>query len=73
MSPNVTDIVYKEESTGHCSVYLNRGIAKRPTRNKQSTPTPCQYTVPLSGSGYTTSMSVLNCFILRVKKLAIFY
>uniref|UniRef100_UPI0025AF2119 hypothetical protein n=1 Tax=uncultured Duncaniella sp. TaxID=2768039 RepID=UPI0025AF2119 len=30
----------KLKSAGRCSVYLNGGIAKRPIRNKQSTPTP---------------------------------
>lgn len=44
--------------------YLIRGIAKRLYRDKQSTPTPHRYLGPLSGSGYTTSMSE-PCFIQR--------
>ena len=35
--------VYKKEDARQCSVYFTRGIAKRPTRNKQSTPTPYRY------------------------------
>lgn len=33
------------------TVYLNRGIAKRLTQNKQSTPTPCRYVDPARGVG----------------------
>lgn len=36
----VKKIRNKLKSAGRCSVYLNGGIAKRPIRNKQSTPTP---------------------------------
>lgn len=44
-------------------VYLTRGIAKRPTRNKQSTPTPYRYiSNPLPGSGYTTRESNFTAY-----------
>ena len=45
------------------SVYLFEGIAKRPFRNKQSTPTPYRYiSNPLSGSGYTTRESNFTAY-----------
>ena len=41
------------------TAYWIRGIAKRLKGNKQSAPTPYRISIPLlSGSGYTTSMSV---------------
>ena len=39
MSSNLA-IKIVEKSVGHCSVYHHGGIAKRLSRNKQSTPTP---------------------------------
>ena len=62
----------------------SRGIAKRLVRNKQSTPTPYRISrLPLSGSGYTTSMSVLltafpicfeiGDFLRRIKQKTLLY
>lgn len=52
----------------------SRGIAKRLVRNKQSTPTPYRISrLPLSRSGYTTSMSVLfDCSLLRTFEIGDF-
>lgn len=42
MPPMSSNLAIKivEKSVGHCSVYHHGGIAKRLSRNKQSTPTP---------------------------------
>ncbi len=39
----------KMKSVGQCSVYLTRGIAKRLSRNKQSTPRIALHRNPLAG------------------------
>ena len=46
------------------SAYLNKGIAKRPKRNKQSTPRDASMWTPAWGGGNTGTHGVVDCSVL---------
>lgn len=82
--PRMTLVWYKKIAWNDVLVYQTGGIAKRLAQNKQSTPTPYRdIDIPLSGSGYTTSMSVLRLlyslcveigdFLFRIKFETLLY
>ena len=59
---------FHKKSAGQCSVYLVRGIAKRPYGNKQSTPRRANIPTPLAGVD-KASMSVHRLLHPSVSKI----
>ena len=57
---------------GAMSVYLNKGITKRPQRNKQSTPRDASIMDLPPGGGHTGTHSAHDCSILLCNEIGDF-